>query len=160
MEIVGIKWHDFCFSCDFVPEPQDEKERDAEIGRNDISPVDMRCEKCLVVLGECHNQANGNGKNRAERIPFRSVRKFIERVPLREKSFAEPAWLTQMPSQKIKPVMPIEFISQIYTTPSPKMEVKNASIPTTAVKIMAGTGTPRLSSFEKIRGACPSFAIA
>ncbi len=90
MEIVCIKRHDFCFSCDFVPEPQDEKERDAEIGRNDISPVDMRCEKCLVVLGECHNQANGNGKNRAERIPFRSVRKFIERVPLREKSFAEP----------------------------------------------------------------------
>lgn len=160
MEIVCIKRHDFCFSCDFVPEPQDEKERDAEIGRNDISPVDMRCEKCLVVLGECHNQANGNGKNRAERIPFRSVRKFIERVPLREKSFAEPVMANADAEPENKAGDAIEFISQIYTTPSPKMEVKNASIPTTAVKIMAGTGTPRLSSFEKIRGACPSFAIA
>src|SRR5688572_644740 len=65
----------------------------------------------------------------------------------------------EMPSQKMNPVIPMAFINQIYTLPSPNMEAKKANMPMEHVKIIPATGTPRLLSFAKIRGACPSFAI-
>ncbi len=60
----------------------------------------------------------------------------------------------------MNPVIPMAFINQIYTLPSPNMEAKKASMPMEHVKIMPATGTPRLLSFAKIRGACPSFAMS
>ena len=65
-----------------------------------------------------------------------------------------------IPIQAMNPARPLMLTSQLYATPSPIREVRNAARPKATVAYSPLIGMPRLLTLRKHFGACPALAIA